>query len=327
MAINADNLVYIISILIIMIVAAFAIVGVVIRWSSHQDDLNNMVTFCIKYLIESKNIQEKIDAAKALGHAKDPAALLVLVDVINDRELQEKDVHHAAIDALYEMSSRYKKYNKLILVLLTAIEQKQYQKIIDLLIKSFEQKNDKKYVQSAYVIAREYIKLQQYDEARVWLHKAEFRNRRSIVYIDGINELIKFCNYELFLKGDSFYHSQKYFEALEYYSLASCDLNDEEKQRFCDYLRVACVYYKLKHYNDASEATLVALQHNQGTDDALLLEQLLQKLTKDMVDEDPQFKEQHINNIQELDKHVAKIMHRLSIDNITKEDSLAKVHH
>lgn len=326
MAINADNLVYIISILIIMIVAAFVLVGGVIRWSSHQDDLNNMVIFCIKYFFESKNIQEKIDAAKALGHAKDPAALLVLVGVSNDRELQEKDVRHAAIDALYEMSSRYKKYKKLILALLTAIEQKQYQKTIDLLIKSFEQKNDKKYVQSAYVIAREYIKLQQYDEARVWLHKAEFRNR-PIVYINEINELIKFCDYELFLKGDSFYHSQKYFEALEYYSLASCDLNDEEKQRFCDYLRIACVYYKLKHYNDASEATLVALQHNQGTDDALLLEQLLQKLIKDMVDEDPQFKEQHINNIQELDKHVAKIMHRLSIDNTTKEDSLAKVHH
>ncbi len=90
---------------------------------------------------------------------------------------------------------------------------------------------------------------------------------------------------------------------------------------------ISCFYYKLKNYIDASQATLVALQHKQGTDDALLLEQLLQKLTKDMVDEDPQFKEQHINNIQELDKHVAKIMHRLSIDNIIKKDSLAKVHH
>ena len=309
-----------------MFVVIVAIVGSVISWSRHQDDLNNMVIFCIKYLIESKNTQEKIDAAKALGHAKDPAALLVLVDVINDRELQEKDVRLTAINALYEMSSHYKKYKKLILVLLNATEQHEHQKIIDILITSFELDNDKKYVQSAYVIAREYIKLQQYDDARVWLHKAELRNRRFIVYINEIDELIKFCNYQLFLKGDSFYRSQNYFEALEYYSLTSTDLNNEEKHKFSDYLRIACVYCKLERYHDAADATLVALQYNQDTQDALLLEQLLRELIKDMSDKDPQLKEQHSNNIQKLDKHVAQIMHRLFLDSITKVNSLATVH-
>jgi len=196
---NMDNLYFMLSVLITIIIC-IVILGLIVRWSRHQEDLNNMVFFCIKYLIESKHTQEKIDAAKALGHAKDPAALLVLIDVSNDSELQNKEVRHTAIDALYEMSSHYRKYKRLILELLKASENKKYQKIIDIIIKNFELDNEKKYVQSAYIIAREYIKLEQYEEARVWLHKADYRNRHTIVYLDEIEKRLKFCNYQLFLK-------------------------------------------------------------------------------------------------------------------------------
>lgn len=326
MVISADNLYYIIFLLITMIVGIVAIVGFVIRWSRHQDDLNNMVVFCMKYLIVSKDTQEKIDAAKALGHAKDPAALLVLVDVSNDRELENKEVRHTAIDALYEMSSHYTKYKKTILALLKATEHQEHRKIIDLLIKYFELNNKKKYVQSAYLISREYMKLEQYDEARSWLHKAEFRNRRFITYIDEIDELIKLCNYQLFLEGDLFYHSQQYFEALEHYSLASRDLSDSEKQHYHAYLRIACVYCKLERYNDAAEANMIALQHNQDIQQEVLeLEELLREITKNIIDKEPHSKQQ-IKNLEELDNLIVQIMHRLSIDSITREDYLATVH-
>jgi tetratricopeptide (TPR) repeat protein len=308
---NIDNSYFMLSILITIIIG-IVVLGLIIRWSRHQEDLNNMVFFCIKYLIESKHTQEKIDAAKALGHAKDPAALLVLIDVSNDNELQNKEVRHAAIDALYEMSSHYKKYKKLILELLKASENKEYQKIIDLIIKYFELNNEKKYVQCAYIIAREYIKLEQYEEARVWLHKAEFRNRHTIVYLDEIEKLIKFCNYQLLLKGDSLYHSQQYFEALEYYSLASRELSENEKQDYHVYLCIACVYCKLERYNDALEANMIAMQYNEGIEQEVLdLEQLLRNITKNILNKDSQSQKQ-IKNIEELDKLIVQIMLRLS---------------
>ncbi|MBF0264267.1 MAG: HEAT repeat domain-containing protein [Gammaproteobacteria bacterium] len=304
----------------LIIVVAAVIVGFVIRWSRHQNDLNNMVIFCIKYLIESKDDQEKINAAKALGHAKDPAALLVLLDVSNDKKHENKEVRHAAIDALHEMASHYSKYNKLIKSLLIASEQNNHQLVLDLLISHFEQDNDNKYVQSAYIIAREYIKLEQYEEARTWLQKAEFRNRRFIVYIDEIDELIELCTSKLFLIGDLFFYSEKYFKALEYYSSASQDLSDEIKQHYHAYMRLACVYCKLERYNEALEANLIAIQKHQEMEQE---SQQLQNLLREMINavsknEEPSSKSRH--NHKELNSLTVEIMNKLSINNTDKGD-------
>jgi len=135
-------------------------------------------------------------------------------------------------------------------------------------------------------------------------------------YLDEIEKRLKFCNYQLFLKGDSLYQSQKYFEALDFYSLASRELNDNEKQDYHVYLRIACVYCKLERYNDALEANIIAMQYNQGIEQEVLeLEQLLQSIIKNTLNKDYQ-SQQQIKNLEELDNSIVKIMRRLTINSI-----------
>jgi len=122
------------------------------RWSHKQDNIGNMMPFCIRYLVETRDATEKCEAAKALGHVKDPAALLILVDVINDEDA-ENSLRKTAGEALRDMSRIYGKYEKIITNLLSAAEEKDHQKSIDLLISKFENK-ERKYVQSAYVSGR-----------------------------------------------------------------------------------------------------------------------------------------------------------------------------
>lgn len=253
-------------------ISVFLIVGLT-RWGKKQDQIQSMMPFCIRYLAKSKNEIEKISAAKVLGRSKHPAALLILIDIVNDEKVGE-GLHNAAVEALREMSRNYRKYTHLIDESLTAVEAKTHQKTIDLLIRYFEN-GKKRHVQSAYVIGREYLRIENYSEARTWLQKAKNRNMKAQVYVNQISQLITTCTQHLFDAGDALYKAGKYHDALERYALASHDIGFADKQRFSAHLRLACIYCKLEHYEDAYQETLLALQDHHKTDTSLTLNKLL----------------------------------------------------
>jgi len=278
------------------------------RWSHKQDNIGNMMPFCIRYLVETRDVVEKCEAATALGHVKDPAALLILVDVINDQET-EKSLRKTASEALRDMSRIYGRYEKVIDNLLLAAEDKDHQKSIDILISNFENK-DKKYVQSAYVIGREFLRLKQYAEAREWLQKAKNRNSKAVVYVHQISQLIDTCNEKLFSEGDVLFKVGDYYDALEHYALAAHDLGYGEKQLFCSHLRLACVYCKLKHYEKAYQETLHALHDHHETDSSLKLNNMLNK-QRGEIGGTPEAEERRERMHNEIDGCVTHIMARL----------------
>ncbi len=272
-----DNSTLIMAVLfgVVLLLLAVIVVGGLTLWSKKQDEINHMMFFCIKYLIDSQNQAERYKAAKELGRAKEPGALLILLDVIID-ERGDEMVHDCASTALMEMSQKYRKYRTVIKDLISAVEESDHQKIIDLLISNFEGKG-KKYVQTAYVIGREHMRLGNLEEAREWLLVAAFRNRKTPTYGNQIKELAEVCNRHLFAEGDRLFKAGCYHDAKAHYAIASQGLEDEEKKRFASYLRQASAYCKLEDYQEADQALLQALQHHHETDLTLTLNKLLRK--------------------------------------------------
>jgi len=269
-----------------------------------------MMSFCIKFLIDTQNEAERCKAAKALGGAKDPGALLVLVDVVID-EKAEDTVREAAEAALKEMGLKYRKYRKVIKDLLSAVQDREHQKVIDLLTSKFET-DKKKYVQTAYVIGREYIRLGNHADAREWLHVAAYRNRKTPTYGNQIRELADICNEHLFAEGDRLFNAGYFHDAKAHYAVASQGLGDEEKKRFASYLRQASVYCKLEDYEDADQALLQALQHHHETDLTLTLNKLLQKLLEQGAG--TKVTEQEREQLDtEIDECVSDIMKKLTL--------------
>ncbi|MCP4040363.1 MAG: HEAT repeat domain-containing protein [Gammaproteobacteria bacterium] len=251
-------------------------VGALTMWSRRQDDIGNMMSFCIKSLLSTKDDQGRCEAARALGRMHDPSALLVLVDVINDEKVEEP-VHQAALGALGEMSRSYGKYKEVIDALIAAIRIRDHRKVVDTLISNFEGTGGK-YTQSSYVIGREFMRLGQYEDARKWLQQAGFRNRTSMLYGGQIRKLADRCNQYLFDEGDRLFKVGDYHKSNERYACSSAGITDEENRRFAAFLRMACVYCKLGDYVNADQAVLQALQHHHETDMSLVLNRLLQKL-------------------------------------------------
>ena len=258
----------------IIAISAILIIGIT-SWGHKQDQIQSMMPFCIRYLAKSKNEVEKISAAKVLGRARHPAALLILTDIVNDETAGEK-LRSAALESLRGMSRNYQKYANLIDEFLSAVEANAHQKIIDLLITHFEN-GGTRHVQSAYVIGREYIRLGNPEEARVWLQKAKKRNMRAHVYVNQISQLISACTRNLIDAGDALFRGGRYHEALGRYALASHDLGLEQKRLYLAHLRLACTYCKLERYEDAYQETLLALQDQHKTDTLLPLNKLLQE--------------------------------------------------
>ncbi len=120
-----------------LLLLAGLIIGGLVLWSKKQEDVNYMMSFCIKFLIDTQLEGERCEAAKALGGTKDPGALLVLIDVIND-ENAEESVRAAALAALQQMGLRYRKYRKVIEDLTAAVRDQDHHKFIDLLTSMFE---------------------------------------------------------------------------------------------------------------------------------------------------------------------------------------------
>ena len=305
-----SNLVLALSFGLALLILTVLVVGGLTLWSKKQDEINHMMFFCIRYLIDSQNQAERYKAAKALGRAKEPGALLILLDVVID-EQGDEEVRDCAATALMEMGQKYRKYRKVIKDLTSALEDTDHQKIIDVLISSFEGEG-KKYVQTAYVIGREYMRLGNFADAREWLHVAAFRNRKTPTYGNQIKELAYMCNRQLFAEGDRSFKAGCYHDAKAHYAVASHNLEDEEKKRFSSYLRQACAYCKLEDYQDAAQALLQALQHHHETDLTLTLNKLLQKILDQ--GEEARLTEREREQLDtEIDECVSGIMKKLTI--------------
>ncbi len=265
----------IIALLISLTLGASLIAGLVL-WGRKQEHIGEMMLFCMKFLLGSNNVTERCASARALGEAHDIGALLVLVDIISDEE-EAEEVHNAAREALQVMSRHSRKHRDVIEGLELSIEQQDSLGIINIILDNFEQKK-KRYAQSAFIIGRHYIRLGRYVEAREWLTRAEFRNRKFNLYGERIDYWINTCNNRLLVEADAAFEAADYYLAKEHYAVLDHGLSETEKRHCAIYLRIACVYCKLKDFPNADQALLQALEHNHQTDYALELVPLLRPL-------------------------------------------------
>ena len=290
-----------------IVVGGLLVLGLTLS-SRKEEKIGSMMYFCIDFLINTKDKAERYRAAKLLGQAKSPAALLTLVDVIND-DTATDGIRKAAADALLDMSEKYNKFKKVIGRLLIAAEVNDHERTIQLLTDNFEQE-DKKFVQSAYVIGRELMGMGKYADARNWLHIAETRDKKLSLYENQIRELTDRCNRLLFAEGDAAFKAGDFHLANECFALAAHGLSTEVSNQFSSFLRIACVYCKLEDYENASQALLQGFQHQEETDTALELSTLVNKLLH-LLKEDPQAKEEQQNVRDELDRFVDQTMEML----------------
>jgi tetratricopeptide (TPR) repeat protein len=263
------------ALLVGVLLSAVIVMGLVL-WSRKQEHLHDMVVFCMKYLSHSEDEAERAQSARALGRAKDPGALLTLANLTWDEEEPEA-VRKAASDALHEMSRHFRAYAKLIPDLEAAAEQRDFPRIIELITANFEQAN-RKYVQSSYIIGRHYMHLGRYTDARDWLGKAEFRNRKFNLYGNRIRRWIQECDNRLLEEADEMFKAADYQGAREHYAVLGHGLSDADRGRWAIHLRSACVYCKLRDYRNAYQALLQALDHQQAPDLVLTLSPLLQEI-------------------------------------------------
>ena len=301
----------------ILALAALAVTAVT-WWSTKQDHMQEMVSFCMRFLIDSRHASEGCEAAMALGRARDPRAILVLLDVATDEQAEET-VRKAATDALDTMAPGYRKYKQLINELRSAGEQHNHPRLIDLLIEGFE-KRGSKYVQTAYLVGRAYMRQGHYADAKEWFRIAEVRNRHTPFYGNQIRRLIVESDRRLFAKGDELFQSGRYHEAKERYSAASHGLSEEESTHYSVFLRLACTYCKLGDYEDADQAVLQALKYGQETDLSLALNKLLQQVLDQDNPKPPQLRRRVAGEIDDL---ATAIMGKLNPQATTPPDPMA----
>ena len=99
--------------------------------------------------------------------------------------------------------------------------------------------------------------------------------------------------------------------ANERFALAAHGVSTEVSNHYSYYLRAACVYCKLEDYENARQALLQALHHQQETDTSLELNQLVNKVL-DLLKESPQAKQKLEDVRKQLDRFVNQIMDSLS---------------
>ena len=306
--------------LLIVVLGAVALGALVITglvlWSNKQEHMRDMMLFCMKYLVHSKDETERCNSAMALRRVRDPGALLVLVDVIWDEEETEA-VRRAASEALHDMGAHFSKHRKIIADLELGVEQRNFARIIEILTANFE--NGKtKYVQNAYVIGRNYMRLERYSDARDWFRRAESRNRKFNLYGNRIRYWIEVCNTRLLEEADGSFKEADYQQARAHYAALALGLSDADGQRCAVYLRSACVYCKLRDYLDADQALLQALEHNHELDLALTLVPMLQEilsLSDQKVEPNDQLEE--LKNA--IDERASSIMSALSAQKSPKK--------
>lgn len=289
-----------ITVLAAVVVAILIITGLVF-WGRKLEHIEEMMLFCMKYLINSQDEAERCASAKALGRSNDYGALLVLIDVALDEEESEA-VRKAASETLHEMSVHYPKYIKIVADFEFEAELGNIPGIIEILTTNFEQ-GETKYAQSAYIIGRHYMRLGCYVDARTWLTKAEFRNRKFDLYGNRIRYWVQVCNTRLLKEADDAFKAADYQRAKELYAFLDHGLSDADMQRCAVYLRSACVYCKLKDYQNADQSLLQALHHNHETDLALTLASSLREILSQG--------DKNVEPNDKLEKIVSEIMNAL----------------
>ncbi len=273
---DSPSLLFAILFAVGLIGLSILIIASLTHWANKQDSITNMMPFCIKHLVENSSEVVKGHSARGLGNIKDPRALLILVGVINDEKVTSH-LQQTANEALQTMATKYPKYEKLIPDLLKASKEGNHTKTLILLMVNFENQN-KEYVQSAYVIGREYMRLRKYVDARLWLQKAKLRNKKHAVYDHQILSIIAACNERLFAEGDTLFNDGDYRQALERFALASHDIEEKQVERFASHLRLTCVYCKLNRYQEAFQEMLHAIADHHETDSTSLELKRLLKL-------------------------------------------------
>ncbi len=251
-------------------------VAALVLWGRKQDQIGEMALFGMRYLLDFDRVPEGCDAAKELGRSGDPEAFLVLLDVLQD-EAAPEPVRQAAGEALENMSHRSRKLKDVIQKAKSASEEGEHNELIRILTEDFE-RDGARYVQSAYLIGRAYLRLDHVADAKEWFRVAETRNRKAALYGGRIRTLIDKSNRRLFAIGDERFAAAEYQIARERYAAASHGLSADESRRNSAFLRLACAYCMLGDYRDAEQALLQALRHGQNTDPTLALSQMLQQL-------------------------------------------------
>ena len=123
------------------------------------------------------------------------------------------------------MSTHFRRYRDAIETLITAVEESDHQEVIDVLIQNFEGKN-KVCVQAAFVIGRQFLKLNKFVEARDWLQAAAYRNKQKPLYGSQIRRMIDATNTRMFVHGDALFQDSDLHEAKKCFSEASHGLNE-----------------------------------------------------------------------------------------------------
>lgn len=305
---DGSMLVTLLIVMLATLIAAALIIFGLVFWSHKQEHIGEMLLFCMKYLVHSEDEAERCASARALGRANDFGALLVLIDITLDEEESEA-VRKAASEALHKSSIHFRKHKKIVTDLVLEAEQSNFSGIIGILTANFE-RGKTRYVQSAYIIGRYYMRLRLFVEARVWLTMAEYRNQKFNLYGNRIKYWIQECNTRLLEDADDSFKTADYQQAKEHYAILDHGLSDVDRQRFAVYLRSACVYSKLKDYRNADQSLLQALEHNHATELALTLAPSLQEilsLSDKKVEPNDEFEE--IKSA--IDKRASEIMNTL----------------
>ncbi len=263
------------ALLVAFLLSAVIVKGLVL-WSYKQEHRQEMMMFCMKYLVHSSSDAERADSARALGKARDAGALLTLANLTWNEE-EPEIVRQAAGEALDEMARRVRKYARLIPDLKSAAEQRDFRHIIELITVNFE-RDAQKHVQSAYILGRHCMRLERYADARDWFERSESRNRKFNLYGNRIRRRIVECNNLLLEEADNMFRTGDYQGARQHYAVLSHGLSAADRQQWAVYLRSACVYCKLMDYRAADAALQQAIDHQQKTDLVLTLKPLLEAI-------------------------------------------------
>jgi tetratricopeptide (TPR) repeat protein len=139
-------------------------------------------------------------------------------------------------------------------------------------------KTGKEYARNAYVIGRQYMRLDQYEEAREWLRRAQRQSSARSVLRTNLQSQQDACNRRLLAQGDDRFAAGDFHGARERYARLSLGLAPEEGGRLAVFLRSACAYSMLRDYEDARQAVLQSLKTDEETDEALALLDLLHEV-------------------------------------------------
>ena len=141
-------------------------------------------------------------------------------------------------------------------------------------------KTGRRRARNAYMIGRQYMRLEQFEEAREWLLQVASQGKKHSALRNAADRYLSACNVELLAQGDAFYASGDLHRARERYARLSQGIPEGEGRSLAVFLRTACVYCDLQDYEAAGQAVLQALNSGEHADKALGLRKILQALAE-----------------------------------------------